>query len=252
MFMASLKKIVLAVFILALLLCLDVHVCYGNSLSPPSIVILVPNAPDDLQIVVQGKAVTYNKNNSQIFTGRAEKEKLFPETYYVVYSFYPKSSDCVATITTGGEMFEIQFAPPVKQYSNVYTLDLKKKTLTPGRWLSRSVVLFSLRVFSTLIIEALVFFVFGYRSKRSWLIFLTANLLTQGLLYIILDVFGSPFGGGWLFQLLYGELVVFVIEAVVFSIFINEHGRLRPIFYILTANLLSLVGGGIMFFCIPV
>jgi hypothetical protein len=250
--MASLKKILFAVVIISLLLYTNVNVCHGNSTSPPSIVIIVPNAPDDLQIVVKGKAVIFNKNTSQIFTERAQKQKFFPETYYVVYTFYPKSSDCVATITTGGVMFEISFDPPTKFYSTVYTLDLKKKTLTPGRWLSRSVVLFSLRVFSTLLIEALVFFVFGYRSKRSWLVFLTANLLTQGLLYIILDVLGSPFGSGLIFQLLYGELAVFIIEAVVFSIFTKEHGRLRTIFYVLTANLLSLVGGCIMFFCIPV
>lgn len=227
----------LAVFFL-LMICIssfNTLVCYGNSAEPPSIVIIVPGAPKDLEISVAAGGTVLNTRK----TGYALEThfslyslKLNKETYTLQVKSNAKDMDY--TITT---------AKPLERYNNVYTLDLKQQKLSAGKSMGRSVLLVTLRVILTLLIEAGVYYIFGFREKRSWLIFVLINLITQGFLNIWINN-SVPSGYQLYFGMLFAEVQIFIVEAILFVLFLKEHKRGRKIWYALISNLVSFIAGG--------
>lgn len=222
-------------------------ICYGNSAEPPSILIIVPDAPDNLEISI-GSNNEYKKAN---------KINKVIEMYYTFYSddlsntksYNIKSYNI--KIDLEDETFEMPLSEPLKTYNNIFILDLKNQTLTHGKSLSRSFTLVVLRIILTVVIEGLVFFLFGYRQKKSWNTFLTINLLTQGALNIWINGF-SPLTSYIVLSLIFGEFLVFIVEVFVFSSFIKEHSAVRTTLYVLLANLLSLIAGGYIITILPI
>jgi len=219
-----------------------ISACYGNSAEPPSILIIVPNAPEELEISI-GSGDTNIKAN---------KTNKIIERFYTFYSEDLRmAKDYTIKISTGESSYEILLEEPLKSYNNIFTLDLKNQTLTPGKSLSRSILLVSLRVILTLIIEAIVFWLFGFRSKKSWIAFLIINLVTQGALNIWLNGF-VPLGSYLVLALIFGEILVLIAEMIAFLSLVKEHRRMRTIFYVITANLLSLYVGGYIITILPI
>jgi hypothetical protein len=236
---SNIKRALVCIALLILLFGIYTPACYGNSSEPPSILIIVPGAPDDLEISI-GENTIANRIEHKEF-----------ESFYTFYSYQLKSTDYIVTVTTGGKTFNIKLDTPLKSYNNIYTLDLKNQTLTPGKSLSRSVARVSIRVILTLVIEGIVFLLFGYRRKKSWLVFLIVNLLTQGILNIWLNGYTPRISSYLLFSLILGEILVFFVEMIVFLIFIKEHRRWRTALYVIAANLLSLIAGFYLMAALP-
>lgn len=215
----------------------------ANSAEPPSLVILVNNPPEDL-------TVTLVSDGSQ---KAATVKKVAWETYYIFYKRDLQAGDMYTfRFVTQGESFEASITSLPKRYNNVYTLDLSDRELTPGVYPLRSFLLVSLRVLLTLLIEGAVFWLFMYREKRSWLIFLTINLVTQGILNICLNSGESLLPAYLILALILGEFFVFIFELAAFPFLIKEHKKGRTILYVLLANLLSLVAGGFAITLLPV
>ena len=136
--------------VIMLMLTTITTICYANSAEPPSILIIVPNAPDDLEITI-GSGGTYSENNTY---SKAKKTDKVIESYYTFYHNDLKITDeYILKINTGGRNFEIAFERPLKTYDSIFTLDLGSQTLTPGKVLTRSIVLVSVRIMLTLILE---------------------------------------------------------------------------------------------------
>lgn len=215
--------------------------CYGNSAEPPSILIIVPNAPDDLEISISA-GDTFIKAN--------KTDKVI-EKYYTFYSRDLRTTtDYTFKISTGGTSYNISIEEPLTKYNNIYTLNLKSQTLTPGKLLSRSILLVSMRIILTLIIEAIVFWLFGFRSKRSWIAFLVINLITQGTLNIFING-SSPLQGYIIFGLVFAEIFIIIFELIAFLAAIKEY-RWRTVFHVIIANLLSLFAGGYIITVLPI
>jgi len=170
-------KVFLLVFLTIFISAFMSHISYANSAEPPSIIIIVPNAPDDLQISIEMK-------DGYIQARRINK--LIESHYSFYYREIKMASDYVFTINTGGTDFEIVLEEPLNNYNNIYTFNLGSKTMTPGKSLIRSILLVSVRVILTLLIEGALFWKFGFRNKESWIAFFTINLITQGALNICL------------------------------------------------------------------
>jgi hypothetical protein len=234
--MLKLIKPLFVIFLLIVIICVNTPLCYANSAQPPSVLIIVPNAPSDLEIHI-----------GTIKAGRTNKVN---ESYFTIYHGIPEK--LTIRVTTQGRTFEITSNTLLKNYDNVFTLNLESRTLTPGKSFSRSFTLISLRVILTLLIEAIVFFLFGYRNGKSWLVFLIVNLLTQGMLNWVLNANFTPMSSYIIFPLIGGEILVFMVELAAFSFLIEEHGRLRTALYVLLANLLSLIAGGYLITVLPV
>jgi len=239
----QLIKTFLFIFVLTLLIFANTHTIYSNSAEPPSIIVIVPNAPKDLEINL------FNKKLSRTDKGN--------ESYFTVYSIQARVYTGVPEswklqVSTGGNTFEVALDTKWKNYYNLFTLDLENQTLTTGKSLSRSITLISLRVILTLIIEGLLFFLFGFRRLKSWLIFLIVNLITQGLLNIWLNGNFYPLQGYIIFPLIGMEILVLIIEMLVFLVFVKEYDRWKTSFYVVFANFLSLVAGGFLITQLPI
>ena len=109
-----------------------------------------------------------------------------------------------------------------------------------------------MRLLLTLLLEGIIFWLFWFREKRSWLIFLAINLVTQGVLNIWLNSGGSLIPSYLIFNLIIGEFFVFAAEMYAFPIFIKEHKKSRILMYAFIANLMSLIAGGYIISVLPV
>jgi hypothetical protein len=215
----------------------------ANSAEPPSLVILVNNPPKDLYVTLVSEG---NQKDAKV-------HRVAWETYYIFYKRDLQAGDMYTfRITVRGESFEASIPALPKQYNNVYTLDLSERGLTPGVYPLRSFLLVALRLLLTLLIEGAVFWLFRYRDKSSWLVFLIINLITQGILNIWLNSGDSLLPAYLLLALIFGELFVFTFELVTFPVLIKEQKKGRTILYVLLANILSLIAGGYAISLLPV
>lgn len=100
---------------------------------------------------------------------------------------------------------------------------------------------FALRLVLTILLEGAVLFAFGYRGKKSFLLILWVNLLTQSLLLGSLLAGNYLWGGtlgAWVLLTL-AELPVFGAEIVLYVRKLTEMTPRRAVLYALAANLLS-------------
>lgn len=234
--------------LIGMMLCTLMVVCLpamasANSAEPPSLVILINNPPADLSIVMIS-----NENQRS-----AIKRQVAWEGYYVFYSRDMQDDDeYTFKITTNGESFECTLDAPLQGYNNVVTLDIAGREFNPGTYSFRSVLLVSIRLLLTLLLEGIVFWFFGFRQKSSWLAFLAINLITQGALNIWLNSGDSLMPGYLILGLLVGEFFVFTAEMIAFPFFIKEHKVRRIVIYTFTANAISLLAGSYLITVLPV
>ncbi len=214
---------------------------FANSAQPPSIIVLVSNPPKDMEIHLD--------RDGQIIESRKNEKML--ETTFSFHSYHFEKNEIYQfLIVSNGETIVVPIDTPLTGYNNLYTLDLKTHTLTQGRAPYKNVLYIALRVIFTLIIEGLIFFAFGFREKRSWIIFLVLNLFTQGALNIWLNSM-FPSNGYIIFALVIGEFFVFLAELIGFTALVPEQKRLKTAAYVILANLLSLVAGGYLITLLP-
>lgn len=216
---------------------------YANSAEPPALIIILKNAPEDVSISIL----------SDGFKEEGKKRKTAWETYYAFYRRDIGNNNEITLNVSGDGISYNQIVGKqyLTGYNSIITLDFARQSIAGGKLLSRSILLVTLRVFLTLLTEGVIFFLFGFRSKKSWITFLVMNLLTQGILNIVLNG-ASPFASYLIFNLIFMEFFVFAAEIISVLAFISEHGRFRRISYALTANLISLILGGYLITLLPI
>jgi len=224
------KKFLLALSLaLVLTVTLPLAVCNANSAPPPSIIIGVTGAPDSLSLSIGD--VTAER-----------KDKPFM-TYFIFKQWELPLSVSGLQVTSPANTFEVPISTN-KTFNNYFTLDLDSQALTSVSSLPGVKNVPFLMVALTLLIEGVVFYLFGYRQRRSWLIFVVVNLLTQAWLINMLGN-GTALADAYaLLDLIVLEIGVFIAEMIAFGILLRERGPLRRISYVFTANILSLFVGG--------
>ena len=97
----------------------------------------------------------------------------------------------------------------------------------------------------TLLIEGLLLFAFGYRSKRSWLVFLLVNLVTQGgfAVYLAVTVLNHGVSGWSLIFYIPIEVIITLVELLLYRRLLTEKNKARAAVYAIAANLCSAVLG---------
>ena len=93
----------------------------------------------------------------------------------------------------------------------------------------------------TLIIEGILLWLFGFRARRDWLVFLIVNLVTQaGLhLWIATDLVSIGDSALQYLVLLVTEVPILLVELAVYVFQLKEHSRLRRAAYAACANVAS-------------
>ena len=97
----------------------------------------------------------------------------------------------------------------------------------------------------TLIVEGLLLWAFGFRSRRDWLVFLLVNLVTQaGLhLWIAADLVTAGSHPLYYLVLLVAEIPILLAELAAYVFLLQEHTRARRALYALCANAASYAVG---------
>ena len=97
----------------------------------------------------------------------------------------------------------------------------------------------------TLLIEGVLLLLYGYRSRRSWLIFLLVNLVTQGgfALYLAVTVLNHGVSGWSLLFYLPIELIITVVESLLYRRLLTERSWERAVGYAIVANVCSATVG---------
>ncbi len=238
------KRAGFAFLCLSLIFLAAVPAVNANSAQPPGLIVIVDNPPDDLTLSLQ-----FGEDGSEI-----EESSRVQTAWEAQYRFYHISSDLdhvVLIASSGGNTSEYPIPEAlVHRYETVLTFNYAKGTITDGQTLARIFTLVSLRVVLTLLIEGLIFFLFGYRHKRSWIAFIVINLITQGALNLALN---QSFTNSYLiFALVFYEFIVIVAELIAFGLIVKEHRTRRTVGYVLLANIASLFLGGFLLTCLPV
>ena len=98
----------------------------------------------------------------------------------------------------------------------------------------------------TLLIEGILLFIFGYRSKKSWRSFLLVNLVTQGgfAAYLAVSVMQNG-ANAWMTMFFYLpiEIIITLAELLLYRWLLTEQSKTRAAVYAITANVCSAAFG---------
>ena len=234
------KRFFIVLIVLATVLALP---SFANSAEPPGFTIVVSNPPQDLQLQLY---VEVNGEQKECILTTVERgwERYYRFYYHdQIHSFaFGDVSELSWTIVTVSNGKESRFAVPtarLEQYSNILTLDLNKDSLIIGEREWRTPLLIAARIALTILIEGAIFYLFGYREKSNWILFIICNLITQTFL-------NASFGGVnndlyyWQFVFIACEIFIFIAETLLYAFAFKEKGVKRAVACALTANAASL------------
>ncbi|MDL2258417.1 hypothetical protein LJC42_04610 [Eubacteriales bacterium OttesenSCG-928-K08] len=249
----KMKKILLLCICALIVAASFPSVAYANSAEPPGLTIIVTSPPADLELALRFE------DDKVVEPVVLQKNTKAWEAYYrFFYGAHPTSlrdSDWVSlqsvTLIATSQQKSFECVIPTSElgrYNNYITLNYGNESISVGQNPMRQVLLISMRVILTLVIEGLVFFLFKYREKSSWVKFFVVNLITQGALNVLLA--GS--GTYWMIGFIILEVLIFIIEMIAFAFILKEHKKGRAVLYALCANAASLVVGGLLLAYLPV
>ncbi len=248
---SSLTILILTVFLFFTLL--FPTAAHANAAEPPMLIILVENPPSDLELSISFAELPADQPIE------LRKQTQGWEAYYRlfmhnipqdIYNNDDPIDGAFIEVESELDSYSVQIPDgTLSMYNNLLTLDFESGLITEGQPPLRVPTLVALRVLLTLIVEGAVLYLFGYREKKSFAIFLAINLITQTLLNLS---FSGSFHGYFIFAYIFGEIFVFLSEMAVFGLFVKEHGRKRAILYAFIANLASLIAGYLVLSYMPI
>ncbi len=244
--MKSLKRTALMSALIILIAVIFPCPVYANGAAPPSLTLIVYNAPNDLVISttddVYGLIFNDGKIGGSIYR--------FPYDAY-----YTGMWDGEIILKSSGESKNMILPPEAfESYDNYATLDYKTLELTIGQPAWRVPLIIALRVSFTLIIEGILLFVFGFRKKADIIAFLIINIVTQSFLNIC--IITDNFGSYEMFLLMIIEPLIFIVESIAYCIFLKcppniNYKKLYMVGYAAAANFASLFVGGFAIYMMP-
>lgn len=223
---------------------------------PPSLIVLVNHAPEDLILEAQGSQGSY-----EAYVRHRAWESSYTISHYNLEEIEAQS----LVIRYGGQRFELPidlkawqskdayyaFQDQHTSHDVIYTLDLEAQTLRPGKLPWRAPLLIGVKLALIIVLEALLFLAFGFRNKRSWLIFLLLNLCTEGLFFFYLSTYSPIQYPSFVPAIL--RLIVTVIEITVLTVTLKEHkGSWRAPLFAVAANLATYLVGTLLLSNLPI
>lgn len=223
---------------------------FANSAEPPGFILTVSHAPQTLKVGFEFE----NADGLMQYEILEPSQKAW-ETQYIFYygtsDYRVTTSDDLNLLLSHDGQIERYFLSdlPMEHYHNYLILDFRTKEISVGRPLSRAIISIGLRLGLTLVIEGLILLAFGYRSKRTWLIFIIVNLITQAGLNIMVE---GPFTASyWIIGYLAAELIIMILETTVYGRTFKEHTKSRAALYGISANFISLILGAYLISILP-
>lgn len=122
------------------------------------------------------------------------------------------------------------------------TNTVRDATPSPLRFLAR----LASTLIPTLVVEGVVFWLFKFRERRSWLVFCAANLVTQLGLHLVLTTNVLIAGTHPMFYAMVfvpAELVIFLVEAIAYALLLREGDRRQRVGCAALSNVASALAG---------
>lgn len=131
-----------------------------------------------------------------------------------------------------------------KNFDSLVYFDYETGEAAEREMIPSLIIQFIFTCLLTLLVEGLVFILFRFSIKKNWLPFLLINIFTQIILTagITLGMLMAGLFGAFIIYLL-AEIVIFIIEAILFAVILKEHSIGRRIAFVVTANFLSFLTG---------
>lgn len=108
------------------------------------------------------------------------------------------------------------------------------------------------RIIITILIETAIALIFSYRSKREFTVIFMVNVITQIVLNIILNIENYKEGYmAFTAYYIFLELIIFAIEAAVYSFTLKDKKRSKNILFALLSNSASFAAGLMLAHIIP-
>ena len=229
----------------------------ANSAEPPCVTVLVLAPPGDLELTIEFDSAQGEEPQ------RLSGDRMLWEGYYRFYGRWDIDPEGLTgarlVAETGGESFALAIDPTgFARYNNLITLDVGGRQLLYGQPWWRQPLLVVLRVALTLALEGLIFYLWGYQEKRSWIIFLVVNLVTQFGVNIAILCFlpaaSRTYDAMWAKVLLYGpmEVLVILLEAIALPLLLKEQRKRTAVGCAVMANILSWFLGSVLLSVLPV
>ena len=235
------RNIVCLAMCFCILLCMPFASAKATAATLPQVNIMVLNAPMDLQVqfLVDG----------QWTPGR--KSVVAWETTFVYDDLQQMPEHPVTAIKVeyGAQNYELEVSWSGESVAE-YMLDLGDRSLHVGHYAMRTYIIVALRVLLTLIVEGLLFFKFGFRAKRSWIIFLAVNLAMQVVLNWLFGR-GGALSAVFILFMLPEDCIITGIEMLVIGIAVKEHTLIRRLLFPVVANIASFIVSMVVFIIVP-
>lgn len=168
----------------------------------------------------------------------------YPPQKFKVLIYLPEKDSFIAT----GQIYE-RYA--FDSYFTVYVSDVEASKIEAEESYDFSMEIVSLiaRVILTIATELLIALLFCYRDKKSLTAIALANVVTQVILNILLNVINYNSGQyAFVFHYVWMEIFVFIIEAFIYDKAIGRENKAtgkkyHPWAYAAVANLISIIVG---------
>ncbi len=265
-------KKILNIFIVSLLLINSFVFRLSADIGPkPSVTINFINAPDEPYYVTLLSSVNkygpWNEVVSEEFNTddslKADAYKAFKaysdndDFYFLDYveqcndnntfswSYYPPSEFKIAIYSSKDKTLKVSEVIKRVAFDSYYEVTYGDELIVKEKIeLGNKLLMFLLRVVLTILIELVIGLIFGYRSSKERKTIIITNLITQILLNIAILLFDYYMGLlVWIFIFPILEIVVTIIEAIVYLAKFKDHKKFKTIIYSLIANLCTCLLG---------
>ena len=209
------------------------------------------------------KMVEYTDTDNYYFLQRIWR---VDETHELAWTYYPPESFKILLYYPESDKFISSGIYESYAFDSYYTVNMEgidiqtvkqgesKSVLSAEKSYDYTLETVSLigRIIVTIAIETAIALAFSYRKKREFTVIFTVNVITQILLNIALNV--ENFKAGYMAftaYYIFFEIIIFVSEAVIYSVILKDKGKTRNILYALVSNGVSFGAGLILAHVIP-
>ena len=243
------KKIIVALLIVIIVSSVTPITAMATSPGPQTMTLLVINAPKDLEISIVHDEVSGDWLQARV------SNRLW-ETYYE-FSLSRESAgiwpyDDITILINSKKYGEFEMTlPKANQRWFTYRLDLETQTISQAYTHGRNLIIALCWLIPLVIIDGIVFLLFGYRQKQSWKVFAIENpafhclfIGVWSLLLIIAEY--NPFI--LLFLLLIPVLLIpgariakLIVEINLFRGVVKEHSKARATTCVVVMNIVGTI-----------
>lgn len=165
-------------------------------------------------------------------------------THHFTYFGLPETFRIAVSSANGAQATAEPFTRTV--FYTHLTYDWERNTITAATSPAGFYALqFLSTLVPTLVVEGVLLWLFGFRAKRDWLVFLLVNLVTQAGLHLWIGANLVSVGSHPLYYLVLvvAEVPILLVELMVYLFLLKEHGKGRRAAYAVCANLASYAAG---------